>query len=71
MKKLVALFKKKIGELLRRTQIKIIISFEEAEVQPKIIEELVEEWEITVVHTEELKNVKGFLPRKLNKKGQT
>ena len=68
IKKLVALFKKKIGELLRKTQIKIIISFEEVEVQPKIIEELLEEWEITDVHTEELKNVKGFQSRKLKKK---
>ena len=68
IKKLVALFKKKIGELLRQTQIKIIISFEEMEVQPRIIEELLDEWEITDVHTEELKNLKEFQPKKLKKK---
>ena len=68
IKKLTALFKKNIGELLRQTQIKIIISFEEAEVLPKIIEELLEEWEITDVHTEELKHIEGFQPRKRKNK---
>ena len=57
MKKLLTLFKKKIGELLGQTQIKIIISFEE----------LLEEWEITDVHTEELKNVKGSQPKRIVK----
>ena len=69
IKKLVALFKKKIGELLRQTQIKIIISFEETERQPKIIKELSKEWEITDFHTEELKHIEGFQPRKRKKKG--